>query len=135
MNNFCNSISTLFLALLCATSAWAYDREVSINTGNVTVPGGEHWLVTGTYETMSYYITLEDKATVTLSNVKIDTDHNGLGSCIRCNGSATIYLAEGTVNTLKADLGSSALEAGPEGSTLTIWGASTGTLIATTVTT
>lgn len=42
MNKFCNSISTLFLALLCATSTWAYDREVSINTGNVTVPGGQH---------------------------------------------------------------------------------------------
>ena len=127
-------IKTTFLLVLLyaiAQVAWAYDQEVSINSGNVTVPGGQHWLVTGTYETMSYFITLEDGATVTLSNVKIDTDHNNLGSCIRCNGSATVILAEGTVNTLKADLGCSALEAGPENKTLTIQGASTGTLIAT----
>ena len=125
-------IKTIFLlVLLCAIAqgAWAYDNEVSINSGDVTVPGGQHWLVTGSGKTELYTITLGDGATVTLSNVDIDSDEQNLGKApISCLGSATVILADGTNNTLYGDDNCSALQAGPEGSTLTIQGASTGTL-------
>ena len=123
--------TTFLLALLCAIAqgAWAYDQEVSINSGNVTVPGGQHWLVTGSGKTELYTITLGDGATVTLSNVDIDSDEQNLGkAAISCQGSATVILADGTDNRLYGDDNCSALQAGPEGSTLTIQGASTGTL-------
>ena len=123
--------TTFLLALLCAIAqvAWAYDNEVSINSGNVTVPGGEHWLVTGSGKTYANTITLGDGATVTLSNVDIDSDRDDLRkAAISCQGSATVILAEGTDNLLYGDDNCSALQAGPEGSTLTIQGASTGTL-------
>ena len=119
------------LVMLCALiqGAWAYDNTVSINDGNVNVPAGQHWLVTGSGKTELYTITLGDGATVTLSNVDIDCDEQNLGkAAISCQGSATVILADGTNNTLYGDDNCSALQAGPEGSTLTIQGASTGTL-------
>ena len=96
--------------------------------GSVTVPSGEHWLVTGTYETKSNAITLQDGATVTLSNVVINCEDYNLGSCIRCNGDATIILDNGTESRLYGGLKASAIGAGPRGKTLTIRG--NGTLFA-----
>jgi len=83
-------------ALLCAVAqgAWAYDGTMSIYDGSVTVPAQKHYLITG--ETSSNQITIENGATVTLSNVKI----SNAAWCILCNGDATIILADGTTNTL-----------------------------------
>ena len=80
-------------------------------------------ILTGTLNS-KYKISIADGATVTLDGVTVNCND----ACIRCEGSATIVLADGSKNTLT---GSSyaypALMAGPEGTTLTIQG-STGIL-------
>ena len=116
------------LALLCLTvsGAWAqtYDNTVSINDGDVEVPDGEHWLITGTGETTENTICLYYNATVTLSGVNISTS----STCISCVGKNTIILADGTTNTLTSTGdNNAAIAIESQGETLTITG-STGVL-------
>ena len=107
-----------------AQAAVSYDQTVSINDGAVTVTAGEHWLITGTGEATSNKITISDGATVTLDGVNI----SGISYCIKCNGSATIILKDGSTNTLTStDEEYPALSIGDAGTTLTIQG-STGVL-------
>ena len=107
-----------------AAAAVSYDQTVSINDGAVTVTAGEHWLITGTGEATSNKITISDGATVTLDGVNI----SGISYCIKCNGSATIILKDGSTNTLTStDDEYPALSIGDAGTTLTIQG-STGVL-------
>ena len=107
-----------------AAAAVSYDQTVSINDGAVTVTAGEHWLITGTGEATSNKITISDGATVTLDGVNI----SGISYCIKCNGSATIILKDGSENTLTStDEEYPALSIGDAGTTLTIQG-STGVL-------
>ena len=107
-----------------AQAAVSYDQTVSINDGAVTVTAGEHWLITGTGEATSNKITISDGATVTLDGVNI----SGISYCIKCNGSATIILKDGSENTLTStDEEYPALSIGDAGTTLTIQG-STGVL-------
>ena len=79
-------------------------------------------VLTGSTET--YNVTIADGATVTLDGVEI----SGSSYCIKCAGSATIILKDGTTNTLTSTSGKyPALWAGDAGTTLTIQG-STGAL-------
>ena len=96
-------LSLLVLLLTAVTGAWAqtYDNTVNINTheGDVVVPEGKHWLITGTGVGTTNTITIGPNATVTLSGVNINSSSN---SCIQCEiySNATIILADGTTNTL-----------------------------------
>ena len=102
-----------------------YTQTKSINDGNVNVTAGEHWLITGMSD--SHKITIGDGATVTLSGVNINSN----SYCIRCLGSATIILRDGTTNQLVSGTGLyPALWIGDNGTTLTIRG-STGALYVT----
>ena len=115
------------LALLCmvVSGAWAYDNEVDINNygGMVTVPDGQHWLVTGNGEVTSNQIMLQGTSTVTLSNVKISNEN----WCMLFNGTCTVILKDGTTNTItctntSAELAYPALWVGDVGYSLTIKG-------------
>ena len=107
-----------------AAPAVSYDQTKSINDGAVTVTAGEHWLITGTGMATSNQITIGDGATVTLDGVNI----GGSSYCIKCAGSATIILKDGSTNTLTGTGDEyPALSAGDAGTTLTIQG-STGVL-------
>lgn len=77
-----------------------------------------------TGSTTSYTVTIADGATVTLDGVTISGD----SYCIKCAGSATIILKDGTTNKLtSSSTNYPALWAGDAGTTLTIQG-STGVL-------
>ncbi|MBR4739044.1 MAG: hypothetical protein IK058_03470 [Bacteroidales bacterium] len=107
-----------------AAPAVTYDKTVSINDGAVMVTAGEHWLITGTGTATGSKITISDGATVTLDGVNI----SGSSYCIKCAGSATIILKDGTTNTLTSTSEDyPALSIGDAGTTLTIQG-STGAL-------
>ena len=111
-------------ALLCtvAQGAWAETINLSNVTADVTANDGD--VLTGT--TSEYKVTIADGATVTLSGVTISTGAAN-SHCIKCSGSATIILADGTTNTLTCTQNySTALRPGGTGTTLTIQG--TGTL-------
>lgn len=111
-------------ALLCtvAQGAWAETINLSQVTADVTAKDGD--VLTGT--TSEYKVTIADGATVTLSGVTISTGAAN-SHCIKCSGSATIILADGTTNTLTCTQNySTALRPGGTGTTLTIQG--TGTL-------
>ena len=74
-------------------------------------------VITGSNNTCTVIIAAN--ATVTLSEVSI----KGYVSCIQCKGSATIILADGTVNILEAQGSSTpAIMVGDAGTTLTIKG-------------
>lgn len=115
----------LFLfALLCtvAQGVWAETINLSSVTADVTANDGD--VLTGT--TSEYKVTIADGATVTLSGVTISTGAAN-SHCIKCSGSATIILADGTTNTLTCTQNySTALRPGGTSTTLTIQG--TGTL-------
>jgi hypothetical protein len=80
------------------------------------------------YTTMTSHnhLIIADGATVTLDGVSIDPDSKMAG--IVCQGSATIILAEGSVNDIRSKGMDPAILAGPKGSTLIIKG--NGTLYA-----
>ena len=112
------------LALLCtvAQGVWANNIDLSLVSADVTANDGD--VLTGT--TSEYKVTIAGGATVTLNGVTIS--NGGANShCIQCAGTATIILAEGTINTLTCTGNySTALRPGGTGTTLTIQG--TGTL-------
>ena len=121
-----NKLLSIF-ALLCmvVSGAWAYDNEVDINNygGMVTVPDGQHWLVTGNGEVTSNQIMLQGTSTVTLSNVKISNEN----WCMLFNGTCTVILKDGTTNTItctntSAEQAYPALWVGDVGYSLTIKG-------------
>ena len=128
-------LSILVMLLTAVTGAWAqtYDNTVNINTheGDVVVPEGKHWLITGTGSyTINKKIIIGENATVTLSGVNIrTTTDTGSGnnpnySCIQCKdySNATIILADGTTNRLTCTgKWCAAIQVGYE-STLTIQG-------------
>ena len=108
----------------------SYNQTKSINAGDVTVTAGEHWLITGTGADSNYFITIGDGATVTLDGVKINMG-GGNYPCIKCEGSATIILKDGSTNQLVNNSEDyPALWIGNSGTTLTIQG-STGRLTVT----
>ena len=109
-----------------APAAPSYNQTKSINDGDVTVTAGEHWLITGTGVATSNTITIGAGATVTLSGVNISNSDY----CIKCLGSATIILKDGTENSLVSTGSHPALWIGDSGTTLTIQG-STGKLTVT----
>lgn len=95
-------------------------------TGDVTLRDGD----TATGEMTGHTLYIADGATVTLSGASVTGSDNG---AIRCEGNATILLADGTENTAKAKAYRSySAVHWPSGKTLTISGgtAGTGTLIA-----
>ena len=107
-----------------------------INSGAVDVPAGKYYNVMGTGAPTGNKITIEDGATVALSNVNIQKEND---YCVKCNGSATIILKYNTVNELTssgaAPYGYPALWVGGSGTKLTIqseidWYQFTGKLIA-----
>ena len=113
-----------------AAPAPSYNQTKSINADDVTVTAGEHWLITGTGDVSSNFITIGDGATVTLDGVKINMGSEDL-PCIKCEGSATIILKDGSTNQLVNNSSNyPALWIGDEGTTLTIQG-STGSLTVT----
>ena len=71
----------------------------NISSGNITVPSGSHYYVTGS--SSSNRITLKDGAFLTLHNVSITTSSESYGP-IECEGSAYIFIDDGTTNTLSA---------------------------------
>lgn len=103
-----------------AKPAPSYDSEVTLGSGNIEVPAGKHWKITGSNAANSN-ITIGDGATVTLSGVTMLMDSDE--PCIKCSGDATIILADGTTNTLStSEYDGSGIQAGPSGTTLTIKG-------------
>lgn len=112
-------------ALLCtvAQGAWADNIDLSTVTEDVEAKNGD--VLTGT---TSHKVSIADGATVTLSGVNI-SHGEATSYCIKCVGSATIILADGTTNTLTCTQNySTALRPGGTGTTLTIQG--TGKLVA-----
>ena len=105
--------------LKMAKAAPSYDSEVTLGSGNIEVPAGKHWKITGSNAANSN-ITIGDGATVTLSGVTMFMDDEV--PCIKCSGDATIILADGTTNTLTADYDGCGIQGGPSGKTLTIKG-------------
>ncbi len=94
----------------------------SISSGNITVPAGKHYRVSGS--SSSYTITMEDGAFLTL-NANIT---NSSKSPIYCEGDAYILIEDDQTKTLSATGGNyPGICIGPEGKTLTILG-KTGTL-------
>ena len=71
----------------------------NISSGNITVPSGSHYYVTGS--SSSNRITLKNGAFLTLHNVSITTSSESYGP-IECEGSAYIFIDDGTTNTLSA---------------------------------
>ena len=71
----------------------------NISSGNITVPSGSHYYVTGS--SSSNRITLKDGAFLTLHNVSITTSSESYGP-IECEGTAYIFIDDGTTNTLSA---------------------------------
>lgn len=111
----------------------------NVSNEDMNVPTGEHWYITGSSNT--HKITIADGAAVTLAGVTInshseDGGYNGESYCIKCEGNATIILADNLDNSLTSNgpLPYPALWVGGEGTTLTIKGetAGTGKLIAQT---
>lgn len=109
-------------SLLCAVAqgAWAETINLSNVTADVTANDGD--VLTGT--TSTYKVTIAGGAKVTLSGVTINGGNTAENvCCIKCEGSATIILAEGTTNELTCfGYYSTALRAGGSGTTLTIQG-------------
>ena len=117
-------VKSVTAVVKAAAPAVSYDKTVSINDGAVTVTAGEHWLITGTGMATSNQITISDGATVTLDGVNI----SGSSYCIKCEGSATIILKDGSTNLLTStSTNYPALWIGNAGTTMTIQG-STGAL-------
>ena len=88
----------------------------------MTIPAGGRGLIKGTGEETSNSILIGDGAKTTLSGVNIAAV-NANDNCVRCEGSATILLADKTMNTLScANSIFPALLAGGTGTTLTIQG-------------
>ena len=111
-------------ALLCAVAQGAWAATINLSTVNADVTAQNGDVLTGT--TSEYKVTIAGGATVTLSGVTISTGAAN-SHCIKCAGTATIILAEGTTNTLTCTGNySTALRPGGTGTTLTIQG--TGTL-------
>lgn len=99
------------------------DEIKDISAGNITVPSGKFYRVSGTSST--YTITLEDGACLILNGVNITSASN---RPIICNGDAYILINDGTSNTLETTGNNCAgIQVGPSGKTLTIKG-KTGTL-------
>lgn len=130
--------SLLILALLCTVAQGVWATNINLTEATADVIAGDGDVLTGS--TSTYKVTIAAGATVTLSGVSITNErscvyHEISGEllreeyCIKCLGSATIILANGTTNTLTSTgLVSNALMAGDEGTTLTIQG--TGELVA-----
>ena len=117
-------VKSVTAVVKAAAPAVSYDKTVSINDGAVTVTAGEHWLITGTGMATSNQITISDGATVTFDGVNI----SGSSYCIKCEGSATIILKDGSTNLLTStSTNYPALWIGNAGTTMTIQG-STGAL-------
>ena len=105
-------------------------RTVNLATIDSDQVVADGWSITGTL-TSSHKISIANGATVTLNGVEINRDDllSGSFAGITCEGNATIVLADGTVNWVKALSSAYLYYAGiyiPNGSTLTIKG--TGTL-------
>ena len=121
------------------TSCSKIDIPVADNDSNPPLPKGkivnlsEKWTdyvavdgdtLTGLLNA-SCKLSIADGATVTLSGVTIQD--NTKGSCITCEGYATIVLADNTKNILEGNSDYSGIQAGPKGTTLTICGENDGT--------
>ena len=90
-------------------------------TGDVTLRDGD----TATGEMTGHTLYIADGATVTLSGASVTGSNNG---AIRCEGDATILLADGTENTAKAKAyGNFSAVHWPSGKKLTISGGTAGT--------
>lgn len=100
------------------------DEIKDISAGNITVPSGKFYRVSGTSST--YTITLQDGACLILNGVNITS--SSYNRPIECLGNAYILINDGTSNTLTTTGNNSAgIQAGPSGKTLSIKG-KTGTL-------
>ena len=81
-------------------SGWTKVGMLGPVTSNITIADG--WIITGTLGS-NHKISIDDGATITLSDATINGVHNS--SCywagLNCEGSATIILADGTTNTVR----------------------------------
>jgi len=94
-----------------------------ISSGNVTIPAfnGTYYYVSGS--TTNNYITMKDGAVVILRDVSINLEGSSTNYApIYCEGNATIFIDDGTTNTLSAKSGNAGIQIGPSGKTLTING-------------
>jgi len=84
-------------------------------------------------EPLSSPIVMKNNATVTLNGIFIHGSGDNKGATISCEGSATIIIADGSLNTLEGfgygweGFSAPAIKAGPPGTTLTIKGGKKGT--------
>lgn len=128
--NITNSTKAIASGTYYQTSLTLWDGNFSSPpTGNLIVPDGLTLSGTLNIGNTSKQIIVADGATITLNGVTISSNTN---SCIQCEGTATINLADGTTNTLTCkNSEKSALKAGGAGKTLTISG--TGTLTVSSI--
>ena len=100
----------------------------SVNKAAVTVPDNRYYLVIGDGNETGNQITLGTSSVAVLSNVNI----SNVDYCLKCEGDATVILADGTTNTLTSTSNNypayPALWVGDAGTTTTIQG--TGKLVA-----
>ena len=100
----------------------------SVNKAAVTVPNSRYYLVIGDGNETGNQITLRTSSVAVLSNVNI----SNVDYCLKCEGDATVILADGTTNTLTSTSNNypayPALWVGDAGTTTTIQG--TGKLVA-----
>lgn len=100
---------------MVAQGAWA-QRVVDLSTISSDYEAHDGDVLTGETREMLYIV---DGATVTFSNLTVLTEYGGFG--VVCRGDACIILAEGTMNTVKANITAISMSYNPE-KTLTIKG-------------
>ena len=107
------------------STVYVYDKIFDISAGSPAFPAlaNGKYLINGNATTaVGNSITIPDGATVTLNNV-----NNNASAPIKCDGTATIILADGSVNTLTATSDQAGIKVGPTGKTLTIDAETAGT--------
>lgn len=119
-NNLARTALTLLLAVL-TTTAWAQTTiDLSTLTADYTAQDGD--ILTGT---TNYGIIIPDGATITLYNAKI-LRSGQFENPVKCNGSATIIIADDSNNEIKNTHDSyqsvPGIAIGPSGSTFTLNG-------------
>ncbi len=113
--------ATALSALALFATAGARAEIVDLSTKTTVYTAQDNDVLTGT---TTDGVEINDGAKVTFDGVSISCG----GYCVKCLGSATIILADGTTNTLTVSSGKySAICIGGEGTTLTIKGGTAGT--------
>ena len=107
------------------STVFVYDKIHNINIdGEAAVPAGKSWLIEGNGTAVANAIYIGNGATVTLNGINI-TQH------IECSATATIILADGSINTITAPADKAGITVGATQLTINAETAGTGKLTTT----